>query len=194
VEAAVNVASCAEEPAAAQGLDGVLATLYAQHFARVWRSLRRLGVPEGSLEDAAQDVFVVAHRRRHEFAARAAVTTWLYGIALRVAKDYRRAESRRQVRLARLAQEETVQERTGDCPATATERSEANRLLHAALADLPEEQRELFVLVILEEVPMSVAASLLGVRLRTAQRRARAAQLAFERAVNRRLTPPRRVR
>ena len=37
--------------------------LYDSHFAFVWRNLRRLGVPDGIIEDAAQDVFLVVHRR-----------------------------------------------------------------------------------------------------------------------------------
>jgi RNA polymerase sigma-70 factor (ECF subfamily) len=194
VASAVHVASRAEAAPVEDDLAEDLGTLYAQHFTTVWRSLRRLGVPEASLEDAAQDVFLVVHRRRHEFAGRSAVTTWLYGIALRVAKDYRRSESRRQVRLARLAGEESMRQGSGDCPATATERSEANQVLHAALGELPDEQRELFVLLVLEEVPMRIAANILGLGLRTAQRRARAAQIGFEKAVDRRLVPPGRAR
>ena len=65
--------------------------IYAEHVAMVWRALRRLGVPETSIEDAVQDVFLVAHRRAGEFEGRSSVKTWLYGIALRVAKDHRRA-------------------------------------------------------------------------------------------------------
>ncbi len=33
--------------------------VYAQHFRFVWRSLRRLGVPESDVADAVQDVFLV---------------------------------------------------------------------------------------------------------------------------------------
>src|SRR4051794_13567852 len=72
--------------------------VYDAHFAFVWRSLRRLRVPEASLKDAMQDVFLVVHRRLGEFEGRAKVTTWLFGICLRVAKDYRRrAHVRREV-------------------------------------------------------------------------------------------------
>ncbi|MEZ4380340.1 MAG: sigma factor [Nannocystaceae bacterium] len=44
-----------------------VATLYRQEFAFVWRTLRYLGVPAASVEDAAQEVFITAHRRLSTF-------------------------------------------------------------------------------------------------------------------------------
>ena len=44
--------------------------LYDSHFSFVWRNLRRLGVPDVILEDAAQDVFLVVHRRWNSFDSR----------------------------------------------------------------------------------------------------------------------------
>src|SRR5882724_509457 len=64
--------------------------IYDAYFDFVWRSLRRLGVPEATLDDAAQDVFVVVHRRLPEFEARSTVKTWLFGIVLRVVATHRR--------------------------------------------------------------------------------------------------------
>src|SRR5512139_1550190 len=72
--------------------------VYDEHLAFVWRSLRRLGVPEAAVKDAVQDVFVVVHRRLAEFEERAQVSTWLFRICMRTAKDYRRrAHVRREV-------------------------------------------------------------------------------------------------
>src|SRR4051812_34339786 len=64
--------------------------VYAAHVAFVWRVLRALGVAAEQLEDAAQDVFVIVHRRLPEFEGRSAITTWLFAIARRVASRYRR--------------------------------------------------------------------------------------------------------
>ena len=66
-----------------------LATVYEAYFRYVWRCLRSLGVRDSQLEDALQDVFIVVQRRLPEFDGRAAVRTWLYAIALRVARKYR---------------------------------------------------------------------------------------------------------
>ena len=64
--------------------------VYAEHVAFVWRTLRTFGVAESQIEDAVQDVFVVVHRRLPEWEARAAMTTWLFAIARRVASTHRR--------------------------------------------------------------------------------------------------------
>ncbi|MEW6431774.1 MAG: sigma-70 family RNA polymerase sigma factor [Myxococcota bacterium] len=61
----------------------------------MWRLLRRLGVAPSHLDDATHDVFVVAWRRLGEFRGRSALRTWLMGIAVRVASDYRRKAHRR---------------------------------------------------------------------------------------------------
>jgi len=70
---------------------------YRAHFAFVWRSLRRLGVAEDDAADAAQDVFIIVHRKLPEFAGRSKLTTWLYGICFRVASERRRAVPRPQL-------------------------------------------------------------------------------------------------
>jgi RNA polymerase sigma-70 factor (ECF subfamily) len=157
--------------------------LYAEHFTLVWRSLLRLGVWESQVEDALQDVFLVAHRRLHDYEGRSAPTTWLYGIALRVAKDYRRAEARLEKRKARLTREQAVEPAVGEGPADALARKEANRLLHELLDQLPADERELLVLIDLEGLSVSEVAPLVGLRLRTCQRRLKAARATFEDAL-----------
>jgi hypothetical protein len=69
--------------------------IYRDHFAFVWRSARRLGVDASSLDDVVQEVFVIAHRRLPSFEGRSSVSTWLFGITLRVARDHRRSRARR---------------------------------------------------------------------------------------------------
>lgn len=157
--------------------------LYSEHATLVWRSLLRLGVWESQVEDAVQDVFLVAHRKLHEYEGRSTATTWLYGIALRVAKDYRRAEARLEKRKARLTREQAVEPTVGEGPADALARKEANRLLHQLLDLLPAEQRELLVLVDLEGLSIGEVAPLVGLRLRTCQRRLKSARLTFEQAL-----------
>ena len=79
-----------------RGVDDVgFGALYDANIDALWRLLERLGVPSSVIDDAAQDVFVIAYRRRAEFRGDSTLRTWLTGIALRVAKDYRRSRSRR---------------------------------------------------------------------------------------------------
>ena len=65
-------------------------TIYRAHARFVWLSLQRLGVQPSDLDDVAQDVFVIVHRRLNSFDRIALITTWLFGICLRVAANYRR--------------------------------------------------------------------------------------------------------
>jgi RNA polymerase sigma-70 factor (ECF subfamily) len=178
------------QPAEARLTLGV-SEAYAEHAPRVWRSLRRLGVPDSLLEDALQDVFLVLHRRWAEFEGKAALTTWIYGIVLRVAKDHRRCEQRRAIRVDRLslllASESNAD--TAACPVEAAERREANQLMHAVLAEMPDELRQVLVLVELEGLSVREASDALGIRLRTCHRRLHAAREAFNLAVSKRLEP-----
>ena len=64
--------------------------MYGGHGRFVWLSLQRLGVHPPDLEDVVQDVFLIVHRRLESYDRRSRVTTWLFGICMRVAANYRR--------------------------------------------------------------------------------------------------------
>ncbi len=68
--------------------------LYSDHFAFAWRILLHFGVPVDQVEDAAQDVFIVVHRRLDDWDRASSARSWLYGIARRVAADHRRSRAR----------------------------------------------------------------------------------------------------
>lgn len=155
---------------------------YAEHFPLVWRGLRRLGVPESVIEDAVQDVFLVVHRRWAEFEGRSQLRTWIFGIAVRVAKDYRRAETRRNKRVQRLTELWEAEPRVA-LPSDEAERREAHRVLQRALAKLSDEERAVFVLAELEELGLREVCEALGLQPRTCQRRLRKARRIFEQAV-----------
>ena len=65
-------------------------TIYEEHARFVWLSLQRLGIRHADLDDLAHDVFVVAHRRLDSFDGSSRMTTWLFGICMRIAANYRR--------------------------------------------------------------------------------------------------------
>jgi RNA polymerase sigma-70 factor (ECF subfamily) len=163
--------------------------LYAEHVSMVWSVLRRLGVPEASVEDAVQDVFLVAHRRLADFEGRSSIKTWLYGIVLRVAKDHRRAQARQAHRVERLAQVLSVSSASAQSPVNEAERREANQTLHAILAELDQDHREVLVLVELQDFSVRDAAAVLRLHVRSCQRRLRAAHAAFDRKLARYLQP-----
>jgi RNA polymerase sigma-70 factor (ECF subfamily) len=142
-----------------------------------------LGVPETLLEDGVQDVFLIVHRQQGKFEGRSTIKTWVVGIAVRVAKGYRRAEGRRIHRVEHLAAWFASDADAADSPSDAAERREASDVMHALLANLPDELREVLVLVELEELTIREACDAIGIRLRTGQRRLRAAVEALSSAV-----------
>jgi RNA polymerase sigma-70 factor (ECF subfamily) len=164
-----------------------LPEIYSQHADFVFRNLRRLGVHESLIDDAVQDVFLVVHRRLGDFEARAQVTTWLFGIVLRVAQSYRRSAMRRRARLsdAPSAEVEQIPVTAAESPVETLERREASALLHRLLDELDDDKRAMLVCVELEQLTVPEAAESLGLNLNTAYGRLRAARAAFNEAVAR---------
>jgi RNA polymerase sigma-70 factor, ECF subfamily len=155
--------------------------VYAQHFDLVWRSLRHLGVPAQVLDDAVQDVWLVVHRKLAEFDARSAVSTWLFGICINVARSRRRA---REVAQPAEPLSEDVRSREPS-PEDALESSQAWRLVQAFLAELPELHRAIFVSSLLENFSPGETASATGVDVNTVYKRVRALRRSFQRRLER---------
>ena len=59
----VSSTACQIATSASRSPSDRLHALLADHHTFVWRSLRRLGVPDCDVDDASQQVFLVAHRR-----------------------------------------------------------------------------------------------------------------------------------
>jgi len=172
--------------AAAPAFDAV----YEAHVGFVWRVLRTFGVPEAQIEDAVQDVFVVVHRRLGEWQGRAAITTWLFAIARRVASAHRRRASKRAEQLIDAEVEDRVQQHvdTAD-PFAELSRAQAAATVLAILEQLDDDKRVVFALVELEQLPVPEVARMLDLNLNTAYSRLRLARHAFELAVKARVKP-----
>lgn len=164
-----------------------LAEVYDSHVAMVWRTLRALGVDEATLDDAVQDVFIVVHRRLGDFEGRSALSTWIYGIARRVASQYRRR--RRDGADPALLER---QAEPGPSPRETAERRQAAKLVMELLAELDEDKREVFVLMELEQLPAPAVAEMLAIPVNTAYSRLRLARQRFEAALARRRAEERR--
>jgi RNA polymerase sigma factor (sigma-70 family) len=149
--------------------------LYEAHVDGVWRLLQRFGVPEAGLEDAVQDVFIVAHRRLSDFRGESSVKTWLGGISVRVAKDVRRGIARKggheQLDEKMVQQGPQLEERVGQRQALA----HVLRLLE----ELDEDQRQVFVLAELEGMTAPEISEATGINLNTLYTRLRTARQRF---------------
>ena len=159
---------------------------YRTHFPFVWRSLRRLGIREEDASDAAQEVFIVVHRKLPGFAGRSKVTTWLYGICFRVASERRRAAPKAPLGAQEAA---TFVGRQAD-PGALAEQHQGLALLERVLDRLPDEQRAAFCLYELEGMTGEEIAEALEIPLGTAYSRLRLARVAFSAAVAELTGPP----
>jgi RNA polymerase sigma-70 factor, ECF subfamily len=164
--------------------------LYRDHFAFVWRTLRRLGVAPATLDDAVQDVFIVVHRRLADFQRGAAPKPWLFGIALRVAHQYRRSHWR-QTQSRSLAEELHGAEQLD--PYQAALHAESADTVQRFLAALDEDKRNVFILADLEQMSGQEIAQALNVNLNTVYARLRAARKQLVESVQRERARVRRL-
>jgi RNA polymerase sigma-70 factor (ECF subfamily) len=161
--------------------------LYETHLHFVWRNLRRLGVTTQQLEDAAQDVFLVVHRRWNTFdPARSAVETWLFGIVMRVAHNHRRTLLRR---LAWLVPWHGGGEPDApsplDGPIELLARRQAAQLFERVILEIREDKRAVFLMVEVEELSVPEVALALHININTAYWRLREARMEFKKALAR---------
>jgi RNA polymerase sigma-70 factor, ECF subfamily len=171
-----------------------LRSMMDDHFDVVWRALRRLGVPDAGVDDAAQQVFLVASRRVEEIEG-GGERAYLLGIALRVASDARRAvRRRREVPMDDLIAESSPEAGASSAagpplPDEMLDHRRALAMLAALLDEMPGEMREAFVLFELEELSAPQVAQALGVPVGTVASRVRRAREHFRRSLARRGTP-----
>jgi RNA polymerase sigma-70 factor (ECF subfamily) len=147
--------------------------LYREHFAFVWRTLRRLGVAPPSLDDAVQDVFLVVHRRLADFERGASPKPWLFGIAVRVAQQHRRSQWRQHRSLGFAEQVHGTEQLD---PYRAAALAESAGTVQRFLAALDEDKRNVFILADLEQMSGQEIAHALNVNLNTVYARLRAAR------------------
>ncbi len=157
-----------------------LRALRREHFEFIWRSVRRLGVPEADADDAVQQVFIVAARKLSLITA-GSERAFLFGTALRVAAHWRRTAMRRGTMVE-------VDEQQADVAPSAEdllEQRRARALLDEVLSALPLEVRAVFVLFELEELTLAEIATLLEIPSGTVASRLRRGRELFQAEVTR---------
>jgi RNA polymerase sigma-70 factor (ECF subfamily) len=145
------------------------------HFDFIWRLLRRLGVPQDDVDDAAQHVFIVAVSRLGRIA-RGSERSFLYGTAVRVASTFRRSAMRRRKWFGVLLADPPC---SLPMPDEEMEKHEALAFLDEALGELDQDLRRVFVLADIEGLSMSEVASLEKIPPGTVASRLRRARKLF---------------
>jgi RNA polymerase sigma-70 factor (ECF subfamily) len=146
------------------------------HFDTLWRFLRRLGVLEGDVDDAVQEVILVLARKLGGIEA-GKERSFLLSTAFRVASDARRRTRRRREVDAELLVEQAS---SGADPETSFQTQQMRALLAQVLEQLSLELRAVFVLYELEDFTMAEIAQTLQLPPGTVASRLRRARETFE--------------
>ena len=152
-----------------------LRAIVGEHFDFVWRSLRRLGVHAGDVDDAAQRVFLTVAGKL-SLIPTGGEKSFLFGVALRVASHARRGYGRRR----EVGHEEaTDMIDAGPSPEESLDARRARALADALLDEMPLDLRAVFVLFEVEEMSIAEIAALLDIPAGTVGSRLRRAREDF---------------
>jgi RNA polymerase sigma-70 factor (ECF subfamily) len=149
--------------------------LYARHKGPLYRYFLRQGLGSESSAELMQEVWMKIIRAKDRYEPTAKFTTWLYRLAHNCLVDQYRRPAHKMAQIMTGTDVDVTQ-----LPATATANPEADAIrgesaeqFRAALTDLPDEQREAFILK--QEAGLSLAdvAYVTGVSAETAKSRLR---------------------
>lgn len=166
----------------AHGDMGALGELFDAHSSTVRRFVTRMVGPRADVDDLVQTTFLEVQRSAGRFAGQASVRTWILGIAANVCRRHNRA-------LGRWLRLKEALVRGGSAEPWETTLLPAERrvllaCVSEALAQLPERQRETFVLCDVEGVACVEAAQVLNVPVGTVYRRLHDARTALRNALS----------
>lgn len=153
--------------------------LHRQYFPIATAFLRRLGVRETDLEDAAQEVFVQVFRYLPRFRGQAEFRTWLYQLCITQRRRMRRSYFVRDLLESVFLQKHPATLVSG--PGFSEEL--AQRRLDAALAKLPEAERVVFVLYEMQNLSGPEIGAIVGAKPATVWRRLHYARRSLQEAL-----------
>jgi len=145
-------------------------TLYKRHNDPLYRYLLRMCRHKATAEDIFQDVWSKIVKSRGSYRPTAKFTTFLYRVAHNCFIDHVR-RNKRHANGSKLEAER--HSHPGEQPETLAERSLAKERLSRALMDLPDEQRDVFLLHEEAGLNLDQIASVTGCNRETAKSRLR---------------------
>ena len=142
---------------AADGELRALERLYRRHVDRVYALCLRMTADERAAEELTQDVWVRVWRKAGSWRGEAAFTTWLHRVTANLVRDRGRRRARREEREAPRAAAGPSDESRPPPPV------EDRLALEAAIRELPDRARQVFVLHDVQGYPHAEVAGMLGI-------------------------------
>jgi RNA polymerase sigma-70 factor, ECF subfamily len=160
--------------AAGQGSEEAMAVLYRRHGSLVYRFSMKMCQDSWAAEEVTQEVFMALLKSPDRFdPERAALSTWLCGIARRQVWKYLERNRRSPGVDVEIDAEENgfEVESMDDDPSVVLSRKEAVATVRQGLDDLPPKMKEVIVLCEFEEMTYEDAAAVLNIPIGTVRSR-----------------------
>jgi RNA polymerase sigma-70 factor (ECF subfamily) len=162
--------------AVARGDESAFARIYDRYSPILLGLMLRILRSRAEAEDVLQEVFLQVWQRAHSFdAARGRAFTWLVTLARSRAIDRLRSVGSRERAAQRSAEDAPPESEPAEWADAAAVRAERADAVREALAELPEEQRQVLVLAYLEGMSQSEIAAAKNQPLGTVKTRTRSA-------------------
>lgn len=128
---------------------------------------------EADALDLAQETFVRIHQNRARYRPGSRFSTWMFQIALNLARDHARKRTRRRTDSLDAAPPEVIAGLAGTetPPDLAARRAEETAAVRAALAELPEELRAVVVLFEYQNLTHAEIGEVLGMTTKSVESR-----------------------
>jgi RNA polymerase sigma-70 factor (ECF subfamily) len=142
------------------GNNSALETLYWRHAERVWRYAHYFSGSDDAASEIVQETFVRVAQHLRSFEGRAQFSTWLFAIVRSVAID----QTTKRRRAPAATEAETMEQVPASTPGPAEklDDAETRAAVRAAIARLPENEREAVLLCEIEDLPLRTAGEILG--------------------------------
>lgn len=158
------------------GDDAAFGELVGRYEEKLFAFIARMTGDNHLAEDIFQQVFIKVAKNAAAFDGRASFSTWLYRIARNAALDELRRRSRRpEERAGEAGELESLRDPAAASPIDALTRRELADRVRAALLQIPEAQREAFLLKEEGDLDFGEIGAVLGCGRETAKSRFRLA-------------------
>lgn len=137
-----------------EGDEKAYGVLVEKYKTKVFNMVYSLTLNREVADDLAQEVFIKAYYALPRFKGKAAFSTWLHQITMNHTRDYLRKSSRiRQVPFEETISEHSIPEDEAKIREKEEELAQRKRIVHEAIATLPEKYRIIISLRDIQGLP-----------------------------------------